>query len=1258
MASDRALAIRLKAFLGEFLGPMETAKDVVKDFGATSKASLGEAAAASSTAEKAIGGAGNAISGSMTKAAGAVTAFGARVKEEFGAIGEHAVKLNDLYGSLISAFIGAEVVKGLADWVVGADKFRDSLEQSANTAKNMGHAFDADALGESLKRLSLSSQGGGYGLNEMAEAAQRFAAMGATREQIDYLEVSTARLAAATGETFPEAANQMAMGAAGLERGMRRLGLETKNSDGSLRSFGSMLDELNSRYVGAAEKRTASLEGALGVLGNHFTILSNTLATNLAPAFEQVVGALDAIVVAFTNLSPALQQTIALGAAGALGIAALGLAFQVSSTLMAAAGEAVGLFIRPLGLAVEGVSAFGGVALRALAPIGGAVASATAAFGRLLLEGVTPLYRALIGPVISGAEKAGAAIAGFCANMIGRIAAVAAAWVAEGVAAASAAFATLGPIAAIIAAIALIAVAVWQVIAHWGDFREAAGKALNAVGDAIKSFVSFVGDQFRGLAQIFAGAWAYLTGNESGGLAQMQSGLSAVAKGWQGVGNAIKEHVTAGAKAGLDYIQQHYPQTLAAIKSMLSGGAPASFGGGGKVDLAGLGNAPGENKGAVDSAASNALDNLFSAVADRVAKAQDHLEDTKVGVRSAQQSVTSYESSLPPEAQRSAAQTAELQRREREQQAEINAERAATVALAQAQAQAEADIRSAAASISPHLKNHDELLRSCNEKAREYRRAMQQTRGDAIDLRIEIDKIAHSIQAQTAEQLKAADAAAARRAGEQRTAVDSFFESQSSTTNDAIEGIERQRSVQSARGGLSPVQDAQFNAQIAALKEQLAEEALARARANEALDQATLSVLKTAEAQDEYRKKIVDDAKAIDAATKALANAQTGSTVAGIQLQSQQQAVSLLGRIENLLVSKASELGLKEKPGGGISFDPLSLLMNAFSKTQAFADIMQVVNQIMQVFAQVLNGLRPVIDALLAVVRAIVNVFIDVYNVFAQLLRLIGIHIPLLNQLNSATQVQLIEVTHLLPTLNELAAGKLKSPLSPTPVGANSTQQLKNAIENPTGVMSGIQNVIGAVGLVVAGIWISHMLQQMHTRTMVATVQASTDAIVTAVTSSGGGGGLFGGLFGGGGGGGIGVLGWVGLGLTALSLLTSHSGGGGYSDSGSSSGTQQTTLIQLNQGITKLTTATNNLTAATGSAVDAMSSNMVAASQGAQQALAAALSGAGGKSVSVTAPIAVSTGSAASGVDAVSLGQTLADIIIKRTRTAAYAVNR
>ncbi|HKU81653.1 MAG TPA: hypothetical protein VJP76_05740 [Candidatus Tumulicola sp.] len=244
--------------------------------------------------------------------------------------------------------------------------------------------------------------------------------------------------------------------------------------------------------------------------------------------------------------------------------------------------------------------------------------------------------------------------------------------------------------------------------------------------------------------------------------------------------------------------------------------------------------------------------------------------------------------------------------------------------------------------------------------------------------------------------------------------------------------------------------------------EAVKQDALARARAAYDQTQSHADYQRLTEAQN-----------ALTQATLGVAKAEDQLTVDNAKLTTDQRAkwTDLI----NELIQKAGMPGLSLS-----GFNPAQFLIAAFEQSLAFADVMGTVNQIVRVFAQILSALRPVINALLDVVRTVVNVFIFLYDTLARILNMFGMQLQILNYLNGAYagMVPLIEMWHEIPTLNELAAGKLNSPLSTIPQQLNNLgQQQGQGTMRIVGILVGILGAI-IVAKMFAGLSFQQAIQQ------------------------------------------------------------------------------------------------------------------------------------------------------------------------------------
>jgi hypothetical protein len=258
------------------------------------------------------------------------------------------------------------------------------------------------------------------------------------------------------------------------------------------------------------------------------------------------------------------------------------------------------------------------------------------------------------------------------------------------------------------------------------------------------------------------------------------------------------------------------------------------------------------------------------------------------------------------------------------------------------------------------------------------------------------------------------------------------------------------------------------------------------------------------------------DAKVADA-NAALVAAVNKVTLAHKDLadamsRSQFNLTNILDTVAQAFAKLVPGLNVQEKSGGGLSvaFSWQTLLVDVLQKTKEWKDVQSVINQLLKVFGQILDALAPIIDTMLRAFAFLANIVIEIYNTFAKLLGLLGIHLQLLDKINTdfngIDSSPLISIIHDLPTLNELATGKI-APLTTGAQNVSSTwaSPITNAMQNPSlggGLLGVLEDVLGAVLAIKLAI-----------------------AAYTAVQAAGGIGGLFGnlfswigGIFGGGGG--------------------------------------------------------------------------------------------------------------------------------------------
>lgn len=1022
--ADRELSIVIKAVIDGLLGPVKQAETAVGNF--------------------------------------ATNAVGALDKVE-----ERSENLRHVWKSLFEAFIGVEIVDVLKKIAEGADEAAQRLEIASNSARNFGHSLDANEMESWLQRLSAAPQGGGYGLPDMRQGVQEFAGIGLDSNQIKRATEDTANLAATFGFSFPEAVTIARDALTGHVDMLTRYGIISREAAKNIHTVEQAMNALENASKGGAEKRADGLAGAFGRLSNAVSNLSDAFGGALIPYFTATANALTNMANAFTALPGWVQNAAAGIAFFTTALAGVGLMLPAVKLGIEFVGNALAILGAPVKLAVSAFNLFGSLLGGPLVEAAGA---ASKAFIALAADGVEILSKSFLGlglltlrgVVMSALSAVGEALATVGASLMALLApigAVIAGWAAEAAAAISAWMATIAPIAAVIAAIALIGLAIFEIVKHWDGFKAAAQTALKWVGDRIHDFVEFVKQQFQAVGEILHGVWDFLTGNKANGLAELKSGLGNVAAGWKGVGMAAFEAGKKGVAAVNGWLQSQ--GWFRAAEKMISGffSAPTTKAPGFKPeDFSGT--IPGKGaKNTAGQAAQNAFKNLeeetkgwLQAFADRVDEARHILEKSKAAL-------DNFKATLPnekPQTQQQATEEARLITNEIRAQQELHTR---LVAQHNAEVHAAQQYLSVARSVSPELKNHDQLVRSALDAARQHHKAAESIAEEYLRIagviaglvkdhhQVYIDVHEHIITTRDQNAQTAAD-------NGQRA-----FDTRQNAREDQIAAIQGREAIAQAKGSLTPTE-------AAAYKVQLAQIAAATAQDRDALAQHIKAVYDEIaarkDATQEERNRAKDADNAAVTAHRDYIKSVNDLNVATIEYdKTLKNHTMTFGQALDDLVKKLNIPGLSQNANGVFSFSPMAFLLQAFEQTKAFGDIMQTVNQIVKVFAQVLDALRPVIDVVLTVVRAVANVFIFLYDTVARILRLLGIHLQLIQSLNAAYgNIPLIQITHNIPTLNELAAGHLNSPLSNQPTGYNSLQSIGNT---HTTLLQTIVGILGAI---------------------------------------------------------------------------------------------------------------------------------------------------------------------------------------------------
>ena len=172
----------------------------------------------------------------------------------------------------------------------------------------------------------------------------------------------------------------------------------------------------------------------------------------------------------------------------------------------------------------------------------------------------------------------------------------------------------------------------------------------------------------------------------------------------------------------------------------------------------------------------------------------------------------------------------------------------------------------------------------------------------------------------------------------------------------------------------------------------------------------------------------------VNNATAAQTTAQAALAVSTIKLEEAQKTTDITSKTLNDGLMK-----MAQQVAGPImdainliqeGVNPLvAIFVSLFEKSKSFNDILVILGKVIDTVAQIFDAMRPVIDLLLGVLVGVVNVFITLYNIVVSLLDVFGLGIAKIKLVTDSLQplqgaVPLLQVTHDLPTMNEINSGK------------------------------------------------------------------------------------------------------------------------------------------------------------------------------------------------------------------------------------------
>jgi hypothetical protein len=469
VAADNELAVIVRAVVDDFVSGMRTAKTEVKQFAADAGAAFED-------------------------------------------VEEKSENLRHVWKDLFEAFIGIEIVNVLKNIADAADDASDRLDIAAQSAKNFGKSFNADAMEQWLRKFSKSAQGGGYAINDMRDAVQRFTAIGLDGAQSERALADSADLAASRHISFAQAAQIVEYALTGHVEMLTRYGIVSREAAANIHTVEQAMDALEKATSGEAAKRSTELAGAFGRLGNSVALLAESFGEKLIPYFDAVANGLAHVADAFAKLPDWVQQAAA-------GVTFVTLALTALGLLLPATKLAVEFIGNAFSLLASGAN----IAWKALGLLSDLVAVPLINAFKGLISYVAQAVTA-IGTDLVGAE-AGAALG---------------------------ASEFIAPVIAVTAAIAGLIAIVVLLTGHWQDTM----KFLNTAWDEFYTNILTKGDQIRRILYDIGLALNPATSGEGIGL--LAGDLSVDMP-------KTSASVASGAAASIDWLKQQFKNVVDGI---------------------------------------------------------------------------------------------------------------------------------------------------------------------------------------------------------------------------------------------------------------------------------------------------------------------------------------------------------------------------------------------------------------------------------------------------------------------------------------------------------------------------------------------------------------------------------------------------------------------------------------------------------------------------------------------------------------------
>ena len=273
------------------------------------------------------------------------------------AVGDVGLNLGKIAESAAFAKVTKELIDFGRDSVAAAIDDKKAQEQLALALRNTVGASDELIASVEQSISKLQNQTGTLDDELRPAYATLVRATKDTTEATNLLSLAN-DVAAGKGKDLATVSDALAKASQGNTKGIRDLGVELKNADGSAKSFEQISRELVQLYGGAA--KTAFDADPAKQLQVQMENLKETVGNALLPVIKELAGVAGDLLGWFNNLGSGTQQLIVwIGLAGGAAFAAVKsfLAAKEALESMGLAAEATQPWLLGIGIAVAGVVA-------------------------------------------------------------------------------------------------------------------------------------------------------------------------------------------------------------------------------------------------------------------------------------------------------------------------------------------------------------------------------------------------------------------------------------------------------------------------------------------------------------------------------------------------------------------------------------------------------------------------------------------------------------------------------------------------------------------------------------------------------------------------------------------------------------------------------------------------------------------------------------------------------------------------------------